>query len=44
MMASDVRHKLKGLKYSLTFQVRLIDSVYVSPPIGEREYDGQMAF
>ena len=44
MMAGDIRHKLKGLKYSLTFQVRLIDSVYVNPPMGERECVGQMVF
>ena len=31
LIGSDVRHKLKGLRFSLTFQVRLIDSVYVSP-------------
>lgn len=34
-IASDVRHKLKSLQYSIAFQIRLIDSVYVSPPTGQ---------
>jgi len=31
-IASNVRHKLKGLQFSIAFQIRLIDSVYVTPP------------
>jgi hypothetical protein len=34
-IASDVRHKLKSLQYSIAFQIRLIDSVYVSPPTSQ---------
>ena len=33
MIASDVRHKLKNLEYSLSFQIRLLDTIYVSPPV-----------
>jgi hypothetical protein len=29
---SKVRHKLKGVQYSISFQIRLIDAVYVRPP------------
>ena len=39
LIASDVRHKLKGLRYSLTFQIRLIDSVYVNPPMLENQFE-----
>lgn len=36
-IASDIRHKLKGLEYSLSFQIRLIDTIYVSPPMMEMQ-------
>lgn len=32
MIASDVRHKITNLMHLLTFQIRLIDSVFVNPP------------
>ena len=41
-IGSDVRHKLKGLQHSLTFQVRLLDTVYISPPANQTESDGRM--
>ena len=36
-IASDTRHKLKNLQYSLTFQIRLIDTIYVNPPLIEMQ-------
>lgn len=36
-IASATRHKISNLLFSLTFQVRLIDAVYVSAPVIERK-------
>ena len=45
MIASDIRHKLKNLEYSLSFQIRLLDSIYVSPPVMlVGDADGNRAF
>ena len=41
-IGSDVRHKLKGLQHSLTFQIRLLDTVYISPPVNQAESDGRV--
>lgn len=36
-MASNVRLKLKALQLSIAFQIRLIDSVYVTPPVNQQQ-------
>lgn len=34
-IASATRHKIANLLFSLSFQIRLIDAVYVNPPVVE---------
>lgn len=36
-IASATRHKITNLLFSLSFQIRLIDAVYVNPPVFERQ-------